>query len=401
MRRPERPELPRRVPIDQRRRRLAPLVAAGAAMLVLSCGGGGAGSGTSGGETEVPGTRPERLSLLLADLAERVVVPRYATMSRTFAALDDDAAAFCAAPDAAGLESLRASWRASIEAWIEASIIQFGPIRDDNRRLRIQFWPDANNNVARAVQQMLARTDELNAETLSGQSVAAQGLPALEELLFDPDLDVLASFTTGERAARRCTFTVAITGNLRSIAAAIEGEWRRTGGGWVDQLARAGRGSDAFATREAAIEEVVNSLVTVVEVTKNNRIGDPLGGETVADAKPFRAESFLSANSFANVISAVRGLEAAYTGDGRFGFDDYLKELDRVTLDTEIETEFRAVLERADAIPVSLADAVGDEAYRAQVVDLFDRATLLTRLIKNQLSAAMQVTVGFNENDGD
>lgn len=387
-----------------RRARLA-FVAAGsvasALVLLLSCGGGGAGSGTSGGETEVPGTRPERLTLLLEDLGNRVVVPRYASMTTAFGALENRAAEFCAAPSAGGLDGLRAAWREATERWIEASIIQFGPIQEDNRRLRIEFWPDRNDNVPRSVRQVLARTDELTAETITRMSVAAQGLPAMEEVIFTPDVDVLATFTTDASATRRCDLVEAIAGNLHTIAETVEAEWRRSGGGWVDQLARAGRGSDVFATREAAIEEVVNSLVTVVEVTKNNRIGDPLGGETIADARPFRAESFLSANSFPNIISAVEGLQAAYTGHDNFGFDDYLKELDRVTLNTEIETEFRAVLEIAAQIPVPLAEAVLDEAYRPVVVDLFDRATLLTRLIKNQLSAAMQVTVGFNENDGD
>lgn len=386
------------------RRRRTPARAAVAAiacgaLLMLSCGGGGAGStGSEGGD--VPGTRPARLTLLLEELADGVIAPQYAAMTRAFAALDGAATRFCAAPDASGLETLRGAWRGAIEAWLAASTVQFGPIRDDNRRLRIEFWPDGNNNVSRSVQQVLARTDELTAETLARQSVAAQGLPALEQILFERDTDVLASFTTGDRAARRCAFVTAIAGNLLAIAQAIEAEWSDEDG-FARQLAGAGRDSDAFATREAAIEEVVNSLVTSVEVTKNNRIADPLGGETIADAKPFRAESFLSANSLANVAHAIRGLEEAYTGDDEFGFEDYLRSLGRVTLATQIATDLQAVRALAEAIPVSLADAVQSEAERARVVELLDRATTVTRLIKNQLSEAMQVTVGFNENDGD
>ena len=78
-----------------------------------------------------------------------------------------------------------------------------------------------------------------------------------------------------------------------------------------------------------------------------------------------------------------------------------MTELGRPALNAQIENGFRAVREIADTIPVPLAEAVQDEAERARVVELFDRATTLTRLIKNELSAAMQVTVGFNENDGD
>src|SRR6185369_15160323 len=108
---------------------------------------------------------------------------------------------------AAGLTSVQDGWRHAMDAWLAASIVQFGPIHDDNRRLRIEFWPDANNNVSRSVQQVLARDDELTPATLAGQSVAAQGLSAYEQLVFAADGDdVLASFTTAPRAARRCAF---------------------------------------------------------------------------------------------------------------------------------------------------------------------------------------------------
>lgn len=380
--------------------RAIPATIACAVVFLLSCGGGGSAGNTSGGDG-VPGTRPERLTLLLQNLGDRVIVPRYAAMTTAFADLDAATARFCAAPSAAGLASVQAAWRNGMDAWLAASIIQFGPIHDDNRRLRIQFWPDANNNVSRSVAQVLARDDELTPDSLAGQSVAAQGLTADESLLFDPAADVLASFSTAPGAARRCAFASAIAGNLKTIATGIESEWRRSGGGWVDQLARAGLGSDVFATREAAIEEVVNSLVTVIEVTKNNRIGDPLGGDTAASAKPFRAESYLSGNSLANVVSAIRGLQAAYGAGSEFGFDDYLRELDDLTLNAQIQNGFDTVAQQAAAIPLPLAQAVQDDASRAAVEELFANATTLTRLIKNQLSSTMQVTVGFNENDGD
>ena len=366
-----------------------------------SCGGGG---GSPGGGTDegVPDTRRERLTLLLEDLGNRVIVPSYASMADSFTALEGSASQFCAAPSSSTLDGLRQAWRASMRAWLVAGTTQFGPIHDDNRRLRIEFWPDPNNNVRRSVQQVLARSDALDATSLAGQSVAGQGLPALEMLIFDPDRDVLASFTIDAGAARRCQYAVAIAGNLHRIAEEIVREWRRTEGGFVDQLTTAGSGSDTFATRDAAIEEVVNSLVTMVEVTKNNRLGDPLGGATVADAKPFRAESYLSGSSLDNVSSAVEGLLLVYTSDGdHFGFDDYLRSLDRFRLNGEITDAFDSVERLAAAVPVPLTEAVQDEAQRTNVVQLFDAATLLTQLLKNQLSEVMQVTVGFNENDGD
>ena len=226
-------------------------------LIALSCGGG------LGNNADLPTTQRGRLTLILEDLAYAVAVPQYQAMTAAFVDLQNTTDAFCAAPDAPGLERTRAAWRRAMETWLVASTVDLGPIGDENRALRIEFWPDANNNVRRAVNQMLVRDDLLTAETLARQSVAAQGLPALELLLFD-DTDTLAAFTSGERAARRCTYARAITGNLLTIAQQVEVGWTADGG-YAAQLVSAGRGSDVFATREAAIDEVVNQLVATLE----------------------------------------------------------------------------------------------------------------------------------------
>lgn len=371
-------------------------VIVGVALIALSCGGGVGG----GQQSSLPTTQPGRLTRLLEDLAARVVVPRYEAMTAAFVDLDAVTDAFCTAPGEERLESTRGAWRRAMESWVEASVFLLGPVGDDNRDLRVEFWPDANNNVPRGVEQMLVRDDVLSAETLARQSVAAQGLPALEVLLFESDLDVLASFTSGARASRRCAYARAITGNLLGIARAIGDGWT-SDGGYAAQLARAGRGSDVFATREAAIDEVVNGLVTALSVTRDDRLADPLGGATAADAKPFRAESVLSGNSLANVAAALRGLQAIYDAGNGFGFDDYLRDSGRDALASSIAAEFAALQTGIASIPVPLADAVQDETMRPAVVALVDHATTLSGLIATDLSEAMDVTIGFNENDGD
>lgn len=373
---------------------IAALVAA--ALIALSCGGG-VGGGEQG---TLPTTQPGRLTRLLEDLSWTVLVPQVQAMTSSFAELDRATAAFCDAAGPRSLETARAAWRSAMDAWVAASMFQLGPVGEDNRGLRIEFWPDANNNVPRAVEQMLARDDALTADTLARQSVAAQGLPALERLLFDPDADVLAEFTGGSRAPRRCTYARAITGNLLGIARAIEDGWTSPNG-YASQLANAGRGSSVFATREAAIDEVVNGLVTALSASRDDRLSGPLGGDTAADAKPFRAESFPSGSSLANLAASLRGAQAICDAGPTFGFDDYLRASSRDALASSIAGEFTALQDRIAAMPATLTEAVQDESLRPRVVDLLDRLRALTRLIETDLSQAMDVTIGFNGNDGD
>ena len=174
-----------------------------------------------------------------------------------------------------------------METWVASSMFQLGPIGDENRGLRIEFWPDANNNVPRAVEQMLARDDALTADTLARQSVAAQGLPALERLLFDRTRrpsrsSPAASARHGAARTRARSPATWSASHARSRPAGP----RRTATRASSR--RRTRGSDVFATRGAAIDEVVNALVTALSASRDDRLSSPLGGDTAADAKPFR-----------------------------------------------------------------------------------------------------------------
>ena len=356
-------------------------------------GGGGASSEPSGGARGYPA--------LLSALGDEVIVPGYENAASHFAALADSARNLCAAPSAMSLDATRAAWRDAIDAWLETEWVTFGPVKTANRRLRIYFWPDPNDNVRRSVEQLLARTDPVTEQLVAGQSVAAQGLPALERLLFDPDQDTLTALegAGGSGSSRRCDIVVAISANLRTIGAEIASDWRRGGGGFVDQLVLAGSGSNAFATPDDAVGQVLNDIVAEIEQTKNQRLGDPLGADG-SGVKPFRAESRLSGNSLPNAVSSVNGVRAAVAG-GSYNVRAFLSQIGRVELSQRLITEIDGTVESAQAIPVPFDQAVQDPALAPETQQLFDVATSLTRTIKNDVSFAMSVTIGFNGNDGD
>jgi predicted lipoprotein len=370
---------------------LAVAIAAGA---MHGCGGGGGGSGGGTGEQGAPG-----YPAILSATGEEIIIPLYEAMASRTATLESSARGFCTAPTASALESFRGAWRDAIASWLEVTWIEIGPIKSQNRRLRIHFWPDANNNVRRSVDQLLARSEPLTEAFLSGQTVAGQGFPALELLLFDPGRDALADFTAPETGARRCDYAVAIAANLSTIADELVAEWRRDGGNFVDQLALAGNGSTAFASPAAAVEELINVVVSSIEQTKNDRLGGPLGADGTSP-RPERAESRPSGNSLPNVIHAVEGLRAAISG-ASFDVDAYLRQIGRVQLADRIRAEMDETVALASSVSQPLAEAVTNPDQADELAALFDAATRLTRTLKNDLSFALGVTIGFNMNDGD
>ena len=76
------------------------------------------------------------------------------------------------------------------DAWARAQLIKTGPLSLFLRYERFAYWPEARNVTQRMLDALIASNDpkELAPETLVRDSVAAQGLTALERLLYDGDI---------------------------------------------------------------------------------------------------------------------------------------------------------------------------------------------------------------------
>jgi predicted lipoprotein len=366
------------------------------------CGGSGSDEIVlEGFETE----RTRQLSQILTQLGEVVIPGMYAALQAELGVLEEDAKRFCAAPDTTGLESLRASWRQVMAAWARARVITFGPIEEENRRLRIQFWPDGNANVPRAVAQLLEVETPITAELLARRPAPAQGLSAMEYLLFDPAENPLAAFQAAGTGPRRCALATAIAANLESVVHETITAWDRAGGGWVDQLVLAGRGSTTFVKRGDAIDEIVGGILAVMVETRDRRLQDPLGVGSDSGPKPERSEAALGGISLDLIIDTLDGIERVYRGGepraADFGLDNLLRETGQEGLDLEIRERFDGVIDTASAIPVSLVDALRTPEGRTQVEAVVAAVKGLNRLLERDLVSATGVTVGFNANDGD
>src|SRR5262245_31544549 len=116
-----------------------------------------------------------------------VIRPGYAALAEESAALGKKVGALCEAPSSASLDASRKAFASAVAAWSKVEILRFGPIVADHRYERLFFWPDPKGLGDRQIRDALVKHDEsvTKPETLAGKSVALQGLPALEYLLYD------------------------------------------------------------------------------------------------------------------------------------------------------------------------------------------------------------------------
>lgn len=339
---------------------------------------------------------------LLASWGEHVILPLYRDVEDNAAALHDSGDALCQAATTETLEAARSAWSDARAPWKQTEVLAFGPYHDEPLRIgpKIDFWPAR----VEAIQQILLDPD-LQPIAPDGLGAPQKGFPVIEYLLFQPDIDVVASFAGFDR---RCEYLTVVTGDLAAQAAAMREAWDPAKGDFLAELVDAGRTSTTFETLNLALSEIVNRMAFTVENIRADKLGRPLGTAIGSDGgsgggspQPDKAESRFSDRSLDDIRDNLLGIERLYFGDGSadsLGLDSYARERGQDFTDTMTERLARA---RAalDAITLPLTRAVLDEP--AQVTESIERLGDLQRLIQVDIIGALSLTPSFNDNDGD
>ena len=313
------------------------------------------------------------------------IVPAAQAMAAAADGLEADLQAYCTAPDAGGLERARAAFHAAYDRWMTLGWVSFGPQALQMRAVRMHFWPDSRNTLGRQLTGVLnaPREDLLELPTLAQASVALQGLPALERMLFD------ATPISDDDYA--CDLAVAIAGNVQTIAAELAAGW-----GNADQPASGLPGGAALtASLFQSVHEQLELIVTRKII--------PVLGESPADARARAAENWRSERAIRNIVLNLTAILGVLENGQAMGFADVLRDhADR----PDVAASVVNALEEALAIARSLedqpiADLVADEARRADVWRMAAAIDVARKLWSTEVSAALGLTIGFNRLDGD
>lgn len=271
-------------------------------------------------------------------------------------------------------DTFRATWL----AWAPLDAYQFGPIEQRGAVLTVGFWPDKKDYVGKGLTALLALpADTLNdAQTIAASSAAAQGLPAIERLLFSD----LAT----------CPTVIGISANLSSIADQLYSDWFAPGG-WADFARSAGPDNPVYRSDA----EFTKALYTAIdfELTRiaDTRLGRPLG--TFDSPMPKRAEAWRAGLSL-DII------DAQLAGIGRLletGFAGGVFNPSRVWVLKVIDS----TRDRVAAIDLPLDQAVSDPMTRVQVEGLQTKVRYLQLQFDESIGPELDVETGFSPADGD
>ena len=391
-------------------------------LALTACGGGGGSVGGSRGASPVippvvvnlipTSTLEDQFALYLVDLTDKHIIPSYAAMQTEAQTLKDSADVFCAllsastsaststtnSPNSADLITLQQDWQRFNGAWQQIQWLKVGAVVEDDRLLRIQLWPDENDAVSRGVDALIAEQFVITAEYVSGENLGAQGIPALEYLLFsEVESDSLLMATDRQK---RCEVSSAIAENLLNMSTDITADWQATGGNYRAEFVA---GTGDFTSVKNTLEELTTNWLQHIEIVEDTKLNEVLGASSPGKARD--AEHYLSDKSLASISINIHSFLSIYTNDNGLGFDAILVDfLEQQSINQEITSSLTTIVaqieqinENFDSYETMLADAAGREA----LTDLVAEMRVLIDLIDVTFTQALDLNLGFNSSDGD
>lgn len=334
------------------------------------------------------------LTKAIVATAETTIIPAYAAFEAQTKELGAATTSFCQTPDQNSYDKVAAAFAATAQSWARVQFISFGPISKDRRASRIAFWPDQRNILGRQLSAFLAAKDEatLTPERFADASVALQGLPALERLLFDDG--GLAAFTSGDGAAFRCKTAQAITGNLATIAAVVGESWTGGDDPYLPKLARPGAGSGSFLNGSDAVARFLNDTVTGLIAVRDMKVLAPMkenGGKASEYRRSGAGKAALAANlqGFADMLRTPGGLLGLAKSSGA--------QTEADAANASLDKSLALIASLAHPIAIAVTDAKDRETMAALDVELKS----LRDVLAGPIAKALALTLGFNALDGD
>ena len=264
----------------------------------------------------------DHAAIARASLTE-VIRPGYAALATTTGVLKGKVEALCTQPSAEALDQAKTAFAGAMDAWSKVEILRFGPITQDQRYERLFHWPDPNGIGLRQVQDTLVKHENSVTlpDELAAKSVALQGLPALEYLLYGDGAEALTKDNrvvdgveplpnVDSEGAFRCSFALSVATSISRIARNVVEGWR-DGSAYEKAFLGPAPDNRLYHTPKEVTLDLFKSFASGIELVRDEKLGKPLGA-TSDEAKPKLAAFWRSNLAFANAAGNLEGVRTLF-----------------------------------------------------------------------------------------
>ena len=276
----------------------------------------------------------------------------------------------------------RAAFLAVVVDFSQIEYYRLGAMNQANRAERLFFWPDRKGTGQKQMRRLLINPDRatLDAHAISKKSVALQGLPALERILFAKS----ATINTADCAVAR-----AIANNMARIASELREDWTSPDG--VASRLQNPTGDSLYRNPQESLSAVLtvaeSALVSMVE-KKLKALGK---GLQLQGQLPKSAPFWRSGQTLNNLRANLQSIESLLIDSGMAKSSN---------AELALTFEFQNAVRMINAIEQSLAEQDVETAQERLHALGFILESLKT-IVSDTVAVELGVVTGFNASDGD
>ena len=328
---------------------------------------------------------------------DTVIRPGYARLATAGGDMETAMGALCAHPGELALDSARSRFSGLVDAWSRIELIRFGPVREDNRYEKLNYWPDRKGRGLHQVRQILASRDPdaLSVETLREKSVAVQGLGALEFVLYGKGAHTLIDRPAANASSYRCHYGLAIAGAVHQTAAELAKDWQ-SDTGYVAIMTSPGPDNPVYQAEDEVIRELLRAMTEELQFARDIKLKTALADKP--EKANYKRAPFWRSGLTARAVAANGASVAELFAKGDFAAA--LPEEERwITGSVAFElAQAGKVLGRIETPVVRMFTEPNTRDLLSVAIIALNGAG---EAIGNHYAGATGLTLGFNSLDGD
>jgi predicted lipoprotein len=321
---------------------------------------------------------------LLTNIGSNLIVPEYQQLLNDISILESKYIQFSNAKTDPNLEEVKTAWKNGYKSWYSVNIYEFGPAMDIGLRSAVGIYPTDTNKV-------IANTASSSNILGSASNVDAIGFSCLDFLLYRAN--ALSFFMN---SATYTQYGLDVIQKMKNEVSYVLDKWNTT------YLATFKSSTGTESTSSFSL--FVNEFNKTYELTKNAKLGIPIGKQSLGIQRPEYIEARMSAISLDLLKESVKSLQRIFNGNAKsgtagIGFDDYLVALERQTLATSIDSQFSAILSDINLLTLSLEAEMTTNP--SALDNLYTKMQNLVVSIKTDMASSFGVLITYQDNDGD
>ena len=336
----------------------------------------------------------QNLESVLEHSLKTIILPGYQQLQISAEKLAQTITTQCHAEQKIPAKSVFAAFKHTLSKWQYVQSQHLAPIETAQRYSRIYFWPDKRGRLGKQLQKVIARQaeDVTRSDSLSQKSVALQGLPALERLLFKP-YKTSPQFT--------CNFTKSIAQNISQIASDILSDWHKRETSPVQELLALRQGpTKSYDTPKDLLQDIYRDIITNLTLITDYKLNVALIQKDTK-LKLYLMESRFSQSSFQNIQANIAFIQDMTLGiSHQTGFTRFITN----TRAREIVTEkFQSVSHALS--PFLKTDYTDEQISHPETQQALTHLQTAVRHLRESLIEHLlpylDIDLGFNALDGD